>query len=48
VYHFSSGELKQADAEIDFAGSTKRWQEIPPPPLHAWQHGRKRPSPANS
>jgi hypothetical protein len=48
VYHFSSGELKQADVEIAFAGSARRWQEIPPPSLHVWQHGRKRPAPANS
>jgi hypothetical protein len=48
VYHFRSGVLKQADVEITAAASSSRWQEIPPPPLHAWQHGRKRPAPANS
>ncbi|MDQ6638215.1 MAG: hypothetical protein M3Z15_00925, partial [Pseudomonadota bacterium] len=42
IFHFVSGELKDADAELPAPGSHKTWQQIPPPPLHAWSRSAKR------
>ncbi len=42
LFHFSSGELKQADAELLDAASPKTWRQIPPPTMHVWGHSKKR------
>ena len=42
VFHFLSGTLKEADVALPSPGSPKTWQEIPPPPLHAWGWSAKR------
>lgn len=41
LFSFSSRELKQAGAEIMFAGAHKTWRQIPPPPLNVWRDSRK-------
>jgi hypothetical protein len=42
IFHFVSGTLKEANAVLPSPGSPKTWQQIPPPPLHAWSRSAKR------
>lgn len=42
IFHFASGELKEANAELPSPGSLVTWQRIPPPPLLAWRRSAKR------